>query len=294
MTEIAAAPEAPASAPPAAPSAPPAAPVTPPAAPPVTTPPAGEGTPPATPGEFAIPEAYKTQPWAEKIKSPDDLWKQVENLQGLVGKKAVAALPDFEKATPQQIQEYYAQTRPAQKDAYKFGEDVPEPDRAAIADILYDNGITAFQGNKVLEAYKAYESKQHEAMTSEEGFFKELEQSFGTSYKQVGGETAKFLKDNMTAQDNELFQKLPNSVLGMVYRLTNNIVEGYGIKHGETGAPAGGGQGPGAPEDLDAQATALFNQIQELKKGPHEQSQLDELINKRQAIFEKKQRLGKK
>lgn len=291
MTEIVAAPEAPASAP-AAPASPPAAPpASPPAAPPAS-PPASE-TPPAA-GDFQLPDAYKAQPWAEKIKSSDDLWKALEGAQTLIGKKSVATLPDFEKATPQQIQEYFAQTRPAEKAAYKLGEDVPEADRAAISDILYDSGISAYQGNKVIEAYKAYEAKQVESLTSEEGFYKELEASFGTSYKQVGGETAKFLKDNMSPEDNALFQKLPNSVLGLVYRLTNNVVEGYGIKHGETGAPAGGGQGPGAPEDLDKQATDLFNQIQELKKGPHEQSQLDVLIGKRQAIFEKKQRLAKK
>jgi hypothetical protein len=203
-------------------------------------------------------------------------------------------VPDFEKSTPQQIQEYYAQTRPATKEAYKVGEDVPEADRAAVADMLYDTGITAFQGNQFIEKYKAYEAKQHEAMTSAEGFDSELEKSFGTSWKQVGGETAKFLKDNMTAEDNEIFNKLPNSVLGLVYRTMNNIVEGYGIKHGETGAPAGGGQGPGAPEDLDKQATDLFNQIQKLKQGPHEQADLDKLIAARQAIFEKKTRLAKK
>ncbi len=280
---------------PEAPGSAPAAPETPPAAPqgtPPASPPAGDS--PAPSGEFQVPDTYKDQPWAEKIKTSDDLWKALEGAQNLIGKKTVVSMPDFTKATPQQIQEYFAQTRPAEKSAYKFGDDVPEADREAIADMLYSNGISDYQGNKVIESYKAYEAKQLEAMTSEEGFNKELETSFGTSWKQIGGETAKFLKENMTPADSELFNKLPNSVLGLMYRTINNIVEGYGIKAGETGAPAGGGQGPGAPEDLDQQATALFNQIQELKKGPHEQSQLDELIAKRQAIFEKKQRLAKK
>lgn len=70
-------------------------------------------TPTPAPSDFAIPEAYKDKPWASKVKSHDDLWKQLENTQSLIGKKAIA--PDFKTATPQEIEDYYSQMRPADK-----------------------------------------------------------------------------------------------------------------------------------------------------------------------------------
>ena len=54
-----------------------------------------EVTPEATPEqveqlpEFSIPDEYSQKSYASKIKSQDDVWKQLDNMSSLIGKKAV-------------------------------------------------------------------------------------------------------------------------------------------------------------------------------------------------------------
>jgi len=75
---------APPASPQAAPASPPAAPVSPPAAapPPDARPKLADEpvTPPPASPDFKVPDAYKDKPWANKIKTEEDLYKQIDNL----------------------------------------------------------------------------------------------------------------------------------------------------------------------------------------------------------------------
>lgn len=79
--------------------------------------PAGSGqTPPANPppgqtqpnqtsnSEFKIPEAYASKEWAQNIKSSDQVWKEMDNLQSLLGKPRINLLDAT--ATPEQRAEW--------------------------------------------------------------------------------------------------------------------------------------------------------------------------------------------
>lgn len=286
------APSAPAATPPATPPAvPPATPPSgeqPPATPPAEKPPGNE--PPATPpAEFKVPDEYKDKPWAAKVKNESDLWKQLENLNVAVGKKVVA--PDLETATPKQIEEYYAQTRPESKDAYVVPEGVAPEYREAVTEILHKHGISKKQGSDIIADYLAAE-KSKDAVHFEQGAFeKQLETSFGADWKNTAGQTAAAIAKNLSPEDKALFDAMPNEVLGVFYRLTNNLVAGYGIEDG--GHAATGPAGAATYNDLEGQAGTLFKQIQDMSSRPHTAEEKQNLINQRDAIFQRMAKMKK-
>lgn len=66
-----------------------------------------QGTPPpapTTPSDFKLPEAYASKGWAQNIKSSDQLFSEMDNLQGLLGKPRIS-LPEA-TATPEQKAEW--------------------------------------------------------------------------------------------------------------------------------------------------------------------------------------------
>lgn len=272
---------APASAPaPAAASPAPAASPTP--APASTPAPAASPTPsPAANTEFVIPDAYKDKPWAEKIKSADDAWKQLENLQTLVGKKAVA--PDFAKATPQEIEEYYAQTRPKDITAYEFGKDADPGLRDALGNAMLKSGISAHQANAVIKEFQAAEAQHF----TEAGMSKAMEASFGAEWKQTVGKIQNVINANVSKDDRAALDKLPNPDLALVNRVLNNVIKAYGIDE-KGGAHTGGS--PGAPQgqDLDKVRTDLRSQLDSLSRRPHTADDKQALIDKLNATYEKK------
>lgn len=237
---------------------------------------------PATPPPFKVPDAYKDKPWAAKIKTEEDLFKQIDTLDALKGKKQV--VPDFKTATPAEIEQYYAQTRPENKDAYQFGENTDPALKGTIADSMFKNGISATQANAIIKDYQAAEAKAVEGMFSAEGMNAELEKAFGAEWKEVGGLTARILKQNLNAGDAAMMDKLPNQFLGLVYRMANNLIKGYGIK--ESGAHTEAGAGAQQPADVAAVRADLLKQLLDLQKRPHTAEEKQALIDKRNATYE--------
>lgn len=215
--------------------------------------------------DFAIPDAYKDKPYVAKIKTQDDLWKQLDNTQALVGKKAV--VPDFEKGDPKDIEAYVAQLRPKDKSGYKLSETIPEDDRGVIAGILHDTGLPASMANKLMEGLMTHLTGSAQKMFDKDGFDKILETSFGEKWKDAGGQTAKIIAGLVTESDRELLEKVPNQYLGLVYRITAAMEKKYGAK--ETGAGAEGGEGASGPVDKTAERKAIRAEITALKSGPH-------------------------
>lgn len=229
------------------------------------------------PPAYKIPDAYKDKPWAAKIKSEDDLYKQIDTLDALKGKKQV--VPDFKTATPAEIEQYYAQTRPESKDAYTFSDDTMPELKGALSESLFKNGITAVQANALIKDYESVMGEQVKGMYSAEGMNEALKQSFGDEWEKVGGTTARILKSNLNTADAALLDKMPNNTLGLIYRMANNLIKGYGIteKGAHTEAPGGNQQ----PADIDAKRTALRAEIAAFSTRPHtadeKQAKIDEL-----------------
>ena len=95
-------------------------PVEPPAPPaPPTTPPAPPAPPPKNDNTFKVPEQYAKEPWAQAVKSPEELWQQLANAQTLIGKKEV--LKPWASATPEEKKQYLKEMGvPDAPEAYQF------------------------------------------------------------------------------------------------------------------------------------------------------------------------------
>lgn len=261
---------------------PPASP--PPAAPPTSLPPASPppaGPPVAQAAPYAVPEAYKDKPWAAKIKTEEDVWKQIDTLDALKGKKSIA--PDFSKATPAEIEEYLSQTRPADVKAYEFGKDVDPALNAVLGESMLKYGISAYQANGVIKAFQEAEKAQF----TPEGMAEMMKGSFGDDWKKVGGTARNLTQANLSAEDKAALDKLPNQDLALVYRLVNNLTKAYGIEE-KGGAHTGGGTGAPAPVDLDAKAKEIRTQLDGLSRKPHTVEERDKLVNELDAIYKQK------
>lgn len=250
--------------------------------PPVDTPIANGADP--SPPAFTVPDAYKEKVWAKGMKSTDDLWKQIDNTQALIGKKMVA--PDLEKATPKEIEDYYATLRPADKAAYQFDEEIPAEQKTAYADMLHKHGISAKQGNDLIKDYMAMEKATVEKMYDKDSFLAELKTSFGAEHEKVAGQAAKTLAANLNAEDKALLEKVPNQFLGLIYRTVANLNKAYGAS--ESGAPANSAPGNIGAVDVEAQATKIRNDIQALTSRPHTFEEKQTLVNQLAALYKGK------
>lgn len=282
--------EAPIAAPAAVPATPAAAPAA-PAAPATPSPtPAPSQTPPASPEPtaFKIPDAYKDKPYAAKIKSEDDLYKQIENLTGLVGKKTVAL--DYATATPEQITEHHKALAPADVKDYAFDkvEGVDPVRMGEIAPILQKAGLTVHQAQGVAKEYAAYENKMMSEATSEEGFRASMTKSFGEKYEPMVANVVEQHKKFLSPDDQKLMDAMPNEYLGGVYRLTQKMTEAhkaevaelnkkYGVE--ENGAAHLNKSGNVPPTDITVVRKDLRTKIAELESRPHSADEKKKLVD---------------
>ncbi|MCK5612043.1 hypothetical protein KAR91_59785 [Candidatus Pacearchaeota archaeon] len=255
----------------------------PPTPPPSDAPPvAGDDTPPP---EYKIPDEYKDKPWAAKIKTEEDVFKQIDNLTGLVGKKHLT--PDFKTATPADIEAYYESTRPADKKEYIIDGEASSPEiRGKVADLLHKNGITAHQGSALIKELGDLGLGELDTLTSEEGFNTEMTKSFGDKFKPTVASVVIEHKKHLSVDDQKLMDKIPNEFLGVVYRLTDKMTKAYGAK--ETGAQVDGGGGSPPTPDFDKESAAISAEIRALDGRAHSAEEKQILINKRHEIIRRK------
>lgn len=257
------------------PPPPPASP--PPASPPPPPPPAGDGT-----GDFSVPDAYKDKPWSAKIKTQDDLWKQLDNTQTLVGKKSV--IPDFEKGDQKEIDEYIGQLRPKDKSAYKLADTIPEEERGPIVDILHEAGLPAPIANKMMEKMMAHVLGLSSKMYDRDDFFKAAEGKFGAGYKDTIGKAKQLVNGVIPKELAERIDAMPNEYHVAFYEGLKAIMDKYGAT--ESGAPGEGGEGAGADNKEEARK-AIRAEIATLEKKPHTVEQKMALQNKLADTYKK-------
>lgn len=244
-------------------------------------------TPPAapdSPAPFKLPEAYKDKPWAAKIKSEDDLFKQLDHLNSAVGKKIV--VPDLTKATDAEREEYYAQLRPPSTDAYEFSEETDPAIKTVISESLLKNGISSVQANAIIKDYQAAEQALLAEQYKPEVIEQSMKAQFGDDWKQVTGQTRAALKGMMTAEDFDLVDNLPNTYMAIIYRTLGNVVQKFGVK--ETDSHVNGAPGGQVPPDMSALRQGIRNEIAALVHKPHTAAQKQALIDKLNATYQPK------
>lgn len=274
---------APATPAPAAAAAPTPAPAQqPPAATPTPSPAPAAGDPPAPapapapepkagdPPPYKIPDAYKDKPWAAKIKSEEDLYKQIDNLTTLVGKKVV--VPDLTKATDAEREEYYAQTRPKDAKEYQFGETTDPLISTGMSESLMKNGVSAVQANAIIKDYQTAEKALLAEQYNPDGYKASMEQNFGADWEKVTGATKLALNHLMNAEDNKLIDNLPNVYLGIIHRTLGNVVKRYGIT--ETAAHTESPPGGQAPPDISVVRENLRAEIGKMIHRPHTEAEV--------------------
>lgn len=274
------------------PNAAPALPDTPaPAAPPSE--PNSQPTPSPAP-LFAVPDAYKDKPWSSKIKTQDDLWKQLDNTQTLVGKKII--VPDFESGDPKEIEEYVNNLRPKDKAAYKF-EAIPEGDRGVISDIIHKVGVPASMANKMMGDLMAHVNGLKDKMFDNNAFMEDMKKSLGENYKEKFKETSEVLKKMLSPEDHKLIDiDAPNIYSSAVYKIATKLQEDYKAlskklheQYGatETGAAGEGDQADVGQVDKLAERKRLRAEISALSKKQHDASDLEKLIQDLDATYRK-------
>lgn len=225
-----------------------------------------------------IPESYKDKPWVSKIKSQEDLWKQIDNLQNMVGRKNVA--PDFEKATPQEIENYLAQTRPESPDAYVFDASegyVPSGLEPKFAEAFHKHGLHPHIGNALIKDLQSVFAGEAQASFSKDSFLDSMEESFGRGYEVKVNQTRQVLESNLSKTDREALQYVPNEQLSIMYRLAANLQDAYGISESGRG---GEHKASAVATDPETVKDSLRKEIAEIDKRPHSAEERQSLVDK--------------
>lgn len=290
-----ASPAAAAPAQPAAPAAEPAKPAEPAVQPPAVEPKPAEGAPdPAKvppEGEFKLPDEYKDKSWAAKIKSQDDLYKQIDNLTALAGKKSV--VPNLKEATPEAREEFYAQLRGKDAAEYPIPSNpafpTPPETQPVVAKLFMDNGVSPTQAEAIIKGYQEMGAKQIAAQYDPEGFKASMVTAFGNDWEKVTGQVRNTIKGMMNADDQKVLENLPNHMLGTVYRTLGNTIKAFGVK--ETDNAHFSGPGKAAPSDVGSVRQGLRDQLAALSMRPHTSDEQKSIIDQLNKTYENDPRL---
>ena len=241
----------------------------------------GAGDAGAGAAQFSVPEQYKAAGWAGKVKSLDDVYKQIDTLDALKGKKMI--VPDFEKGDPAEIKSYLETLRGGTKvEDYKFPEGTNKEASAKLAQALYDRGIPSALANPLLASLKDIGEAEAAKNFSKDGMMEVMKASFKDDFMKVTGETATFIKENLSAEDQKMLEFVPNEHLGMIYRLANKIRTEYGATEGGKGAAGGKGASTG---DKTALRAELRQKIRDIDKRAHTFDEKQGLVDQLSATY---------
>lgn len=256
-----------------------------------TQPTTGKTTPAAAEPTFTIPDEYKDRGFAAKIKTPEDLWKQLDNLDKLAGKKAIPTI-DYSTATAEEIAAYHAKLAPQDRKAYEFP-NADDPVAGIIGDAFIAAGINEHQGKAIIQKLAPVLEKMDEeskaASMSEEGYMKLSKEAFGENFKDAitkvevalkthaPDDASKKVFDDMTNDQRIAVDKTLNAILAAHDARVQKLLKDHGIT--ETGAQAEGGKGTVAGNVADVRRE-LRQKIREMDSRPHTAQEKKILIDK--------------
>lgn len=253
---------------------------------------------PISPSDFAIPEAYKDKPWAQKIKTHDDVFKQLDNLHSLIGKKTITPI-DYLTATVEEISEHHRSIAPENVSDYDFGENSDPAFSSAVGEVFQKFGINTHQAKGLATeintiAAKMAEEKQ-EKNTDIKDYMKIMQESFGDDHEKIVGVIEKGLKEHVESDsDKAALDSMDNATRAVVDRTVYAFMTKYEARiakilkdHGvtETSAQIGGGEGMNKGVDIEAQKKDIRQQIAKLESGIHTAEDKQVLKDKLHKIY---------
>jgi len=239
-----------------------------PAQPTQDTPQPAQPSQPAQPAtnDFSLPDAYKEKSWAAKVKSQEDVYKLVDNLNQLVGKKQVPF--DYEHATPEEITAYHTSIAPKDLSAYEFP-NADDPVAKAIGEAFRSSGLSGVQGKAVVQSLAPMIQKMEEdrvAGLKDAGKYTEIsKKEFGDGYEAVLAKVNKAIVESVPKELGAAFDDMPNEHRHAVNVAINKIVSGYEAKFAEVvkqyGIKESGAQGGVNPSSAATDKVSLQKSI---------------------------------
>lgn len=175
---------------------------------------------------FTVPDAYKDRGWSEKIKSPDDLWKTLDNAQSLIGKRP-AGVPSQDASEEEWNKFYAAAGRPEKPDAYQFSdvEGLPEgfdpaPYKQKAATILHQAGLNQKQADAV---WKMFISEELKAAGESKGNSEKQQAELDAEFDKIVSETFGDKYDAAAKTTQEMIAKhVPQNLIGVYDQIAEN------------------------------------------------------------------------
>lgn len=175
---------------------------------------------------------------------------------------------DPSTARPEQLEEFYNKVRPASADDYELTE-LGEDEAAFFKKQFFDNKLTKQQGEALVKAYKESIQKAEAPLFSADGFKTEMTNRFGENYQANLDKINGFVKAEAAPEDAQLIDKLPNSVIGIVYSLIDKVMTRYAVNDTDTAKNGGGNTSNGEPD-----YTGFVVAMQNLRGRPHDSSEV--------------------
>lgn len=216
------------------------------------TEPIAPGEPQAEPQVEVKESPYKDKGWYAKVVNEkgevdtEKALKQIDNLEGLVGKKVNAF--KFAEADETAINEFWQQQGVADHTAYNL-EAVPEDNREVIQKMLFESKIPPQLAQPMVEKYLAYEQEQLAQHYSADGLKESFKEFLGENYEPKAEAVKNLIKSSnnpdITAFIDEAF---PNRMIGVMYKVVYDIIEKYGAN--ESGVALGKTSSVNSTQDL--------------------------------------------
>lgn len=229
--------------------------------------------------DFQVPDEYKDRGWANKIKSQDDLFKQLDSLDRLAGKKQLG-LDDIDPTNQEQVNHVFEKLKPSDIDDYAVPEYLSDsPDAELAKSVLFEAGVPKHAADKAMEALASKLGERDVENFSKEGLEAELKNSFGDKYQEKFQAVAREAREILSPEDAKLVESMPNNVVGLFYRTLDKVLESHGARDGA--APSGSNQSSGMTPDAAKQAIGdVRKELEGLKRRPHKPEERSQLVSR--------------
>lgn len=245
--------------------------------------------------EFSIPEQYSDKGWAKQINSVDQLWKSVESLQALKGKKDFGMPED--NATAEQWNEYYSKLRPQDPNSYILhgeGSEFNEDFESNMKNAFYEVGLTEKQASFISEKFNEFTSselakaKEADKSHDDSEFDRLSSEAFGGEEgAQKAIEVAKgMLNEYVDESYREQIAKLDNASLIAITSVMNNVHSKYGLESNKLANSSDANAGK-TFENIRAEAQEVTKKLQEMaSKNQHVfNPEYERLIERRNNLY---------
>lgn len=234
-------------------------------------------------GDFKIPDEYADRGWAKKVKSEGDLYKQLDELDKLAGKKQLS-VDDFDATNSEHVNSVLDKMKPESVESYEVPEYMDDATKDLATNALFEAGVPAEAANKALNQVAEQLKQQDVDNFSKEGLENVLKEQFGDKYEQRFGQLQKEVREVLDDKQVEMIESMPNQVIGLLFSSFDKLVQAHGARDGTS--PAGNNEGSGAltKEAAASQITEVRKQLQELSRRPHTQEQKSGLVKRLQEL----------